>query len=55
MPSALSMVPTMKPNCTAIVRPARPLSPSCHSRDSAGSTAVALNQSDSASSSAMER
>src|SRR5215831_5128033 len=48
-------VPTMNPACTAMVRPARPPSPSCHSREREGSTAAALNQSDSAPSSANER
>src|SRR5215510_9535921 len=46
--SAEAKVPTMNPACTAMVRPARPPSPSCHSRESEGSTAAALNQSDSA-------
>jgi hypothetical protein len=50
---AAASVPTMKPACTAIVSPARPPSPSAHSRERAGSTAEALNQSDSASSSAV--
>src|SRR5262245_35069143 len=55
LPSAAPSVPTMKPSCTAMVRPARPPSPSCHSRDSDGRTAAALNQSDSTPSSARER
>ena len=52
---ALRSVPTMNPACTAIVRPAAPPSPRPHSRRSAGRTAEALNQSESASSSASER
>src|SRR6267143_1033783 len=51
---ALRSVPTMKPACTAIVRPAAPPSPRPHSRRSAGRTAEALNQSESASSSASD-
>src|SRR5215467_14415242 len=51
---ALSRVPTMNPACTAIVRPAAPPTVRSHSRLSAGSTADALNQSESASSSASE-
>src|SRR6266545_5212137 len=53
--SAEPSVPTMKPACTATVSPARPPSPSCHSRERAGRTAEALNQSDSAPSSAADR
>ncbi len=52
--SAAASVPTMNPACTAIVRPARPASPRAHSRESAGSTAEALNHSDSARSSARD-
>src|SRR5262245_12222211 len=48
-------VPAMKPSCTAMVRPALPAPLSDHSRVRAGSTAEALNQSDSASSSASDR
>src|SRR5215470_5449050 len=55
LPSALASVPTMKPSCTAIVRPARPEDPSDHSRERAGSTADALNHRDSANSSASDR
>src|SRR5213593_4113685 len=55
LPSAEAKVPTMKPACTAMVSPARPPSPSCHSRESAGSTAAALNHRDSAPTSARER
>src|SRR6266852_5635231 len=53
--SAEPSVPRMKPACTAMVSPARPPSPSAHSRESAGSTAEALNQSERAPSSAAER
>src|SRR6266581_8297438 len=53
--SAAPSVPRMKPACTAMVSPARPPSPSAHSRESAGSTAEALNQSERAPSSAAER
>src|SRR6266850_8024399 len=53
--SAEPNVPRMKPACTAMVSPARPPSPSAHSRESAGSTAEALNQSERAPSSAAER
>ena len=52
--SAAARVPTMKPACTAMVRPARPPSPRPHSRERAGSTAEALNQSERASSSASD-
>ena len=55
LPSALASVPRMNPSWTAMVSAAAPASPSCHSRASAGSTAEALNQSESASSSATER
>src|SRR5262245_21320177 len=51
---ALRSVPTMNPACTAIVRPAAPPAVRPHSRVSAGRTADALNQSESASSSASE-
>src|SRR6266852_273457 len=53
--SAEPSVPRMKPAWTAMVSPARPPSPSAHSRESAGSTAEALNQSERAPSSAAER
>src|SRR5256886_1642584 len=53
--SAAPSVPAMKPSWTATVRPALPASPSDHSRRSAGRTAEAENQSESASSSASER
>src|SRR5262245_8834962 len=53
--TAAIRVPAMKPSCTARVRPALPAPASDHSRASAGSTAEALNQSDSASSSASDR
>src|SRR5262245_48020423 len=54
LPRALTSVPAMKPIWTELVRLARPASPSCHSAVSAGSTADALNQSDSAISSAAD-
>src|SRR2546428_13123230 len=53
--SAEPSVPRMKPAWTAMVSPARPPSPSAHSRESTGRTAEALNQSESAPSSAAER
>src|SRR6185369_8031641 len=52
---AEARVPRMKPAWTAMVRAALPASPSAHSRRSAGSTAEALNHTQSASSSASER
>src|SRR5262249_55815392 len=55
LPRALASVPTMKPSWTAMVNPARPEASSDHSRESAGRTADALNQRDSASSSASDR
>src|SRR5712692_3398396 len=55
LPKAEPSVPRMKPAWTAVVSPARPPSPSAHSRESAGSTAEALNQSERAPSSAAER
>ena len=53
-PSALPSVPSMNPSWTAMVSAAAAASPRCHSRASAGRTADALNQSESASSSATE-
>src|SRR5688572_4529031 len=54
LPSALTRVPPMNPSWTAMVSPALPPSPSCHSLRNAGSTAEAENQSDSASNSASD-